>query len=72
LARRQADKYFASLYEHFDRIAENPLAFPAFDPDRLSRRRCALKSHTIYFQISETGTVFIIAILGRQDPDSFL
>ena len=62
----QADKYFDSLFEHFDAIAERPYSFESVDFIKSGYRRCVCGSDSIYFRLNE-GTVEIMAIIGRQD-----
>ncbi len=62
----QADKYFASFFDSFDRIATNPFQFPRADHIREGYRYCVSGSDTIYFRINDS-TIEIIAIVGHQD-----
>lgn len=66
---KQADKYFNSLFEHFEKIAQNPLSFQSVDFIRKGYRRCPCGSDSIYYKI-ENGTIEIMAIIGSQDFDS--
>ncbi|MGR3179469.1 MAG: type II toxin-antitoxin system RelE/ParE family toxin [Candidatus Anammoxibacter sp.] len=62
-----ADRYYDRLFEHFDKIAENPQLFTAVDHIRIAYRRSVYRSHAIYFRI-EGETAQIMRILGQQDP----
>ena len=62
----QADKYFNSLFKHFESIASNPLAFEAVDHIRIGYRRSICGVDSIYYRISDE-TVEIMAILGKQN-----
>ena len=63
---RQADKYFDSFFETFDRIAERPYSFEAADFVKEGYRRCVSGSDTIYYRIAN-NTVEIMTIIGQQD-----
>ena len=62
----QADKYYNSLFDHFDTIAERPLSFEAVDLIKPGYRRCVCGVDTIYFRING-DFVEIMTIIGRQD-----
>lgn len=62
----QADKYFDSFFECFDRIAESPLSFESVDFIKTGYRRCVCGSDSIYFKIT-INSVDIMTIIGRQD-----
>lgn len=62
----QADKYFESFFECFDRIAERPLSFESVDFIKTGYRRCVCGSDSIYFKITN-NSVDIMTIIGRQD-----
>lgn len=66
---QQAEKYFDTLYEHFDLIAQQPYAFESVDFIKLGYRRCVCGSDSIFYTL-KNGTVEIIAIIGRQDLDN--
>lgn len=68
---QQAEKYFNTLYEHFDLIAQQPYAFESVDFIKLGYRRCVCGSDSIFY-ILKNETVEIIAIIGRQDLDNIL
>jgi toxin ParE1/3/4 len=64
----QADNYFFSLFDAFDRIAANPFAFEKVDFIKHNYRRCVAGADSIYFKLSpDQTTVEIITIIGRQD-----
>lgn len=60
----QAEKYFASLENAFERIAKNPEMYPSAKEIRPGYRFCVHSSHTIYFSIEDQ--VKIIRIIGKQ------
>jgi toxin ParE1/3/4 len=68
---KQADLYYAGFFEAFERISDNPLAYPTIDSIRLGYRRCPCGSDSIYFRIND-NIVEIMAILGGQDADLWL
>ncbi|MCP4383047.1 MAG: type II toxin-antitoxin system RelE/ParE family toxin [Hyphomicrobiales bacterium] len=67
----RADQYFDALFERFDQLAENPLLYRAVDDIRPGYRRSACGAHAIYYRIT-AGTVEIMRILGRENPDTQL
>jgi toxin ParE1/3/4 len=66
---KQADKYFNTFFEHFEKIAQNPLSFQSVDFIRKGYRRCPCGSDSVYYKI-ENGVIEIMAIIGSQDFDS--
>ena len=62
----QADKYFDSIFECFDRIAKNPFSFESVDYIKTGYRRCVCGSDSIYFKITN-NSVAVMAIIGKQD-----
>ncbi len=62
----EADRYYDGLFEHFDKIAENPRLFTVVDHIRIGYRRSVYRSHAIYYRIDEE-TAQIMRILGQQD-----
>ena len=62
----QADKYFDTLFEYFNIIAQNPYSFESVDFIKIGYRRCVCASNSIYFRIAN-NKVEIMAIIGRQD-----
>jgi len=69
---RQAEKYYNSLFECFEVIADNPHSFTAIDHIRTGYRRCPCSSDSIYFRISDSNEVEIMAIIGKQDLKDIL
>ena len=63
---KQADKYFESFFEYFDRISKNPYLFESIDYIKIGYRRCICGSDSIYFRINN-NRVEIMSIIGRQD-----
>ena len=68
-----ADSYFLAFFERFEDedIAANPLQYPAVDDIREGYRRSLCGRDSIYYRIA-SDTVEIMAIIGRQDVDSYL
>ena len=64
----QAEKYFSSFFEHFEIIAERPLAFESVEYIRADYRRCVCGVDSIFYRINDKS-VEIMAIIGRQDID---
>ena len=62
----QADKYFKSFFESFDKIAERPYSFESVEHIKKGYRRCNCGVDSIYFKINE-DSIDIMAIVGRQD-----
>lgn len=62
----QADKYFDSLFEYFEIIAQRPFSFESIDYIKIGYRRCVCGSDSIYFKVNN-DIVEIMAIVGRQD-----
>ena len=63
----QADLYYDKIFECFNKIASNPLMFPAAEHFKKGYRSCVCGVDTIYFSIKDESTVEIITIIGRQD-----
>ena len=68
----QADKYFDTLFEYFDIIAKSPFSFESVDSIKIGYRRCVCGSDSIYYRISNTNIVEIMAIIGTQDLKNIL
>ncbi len=68
---KQADQYYMSLFNCFDKITENPYLYVAVDHIRHGYRRSVFGVHSIYYRIVNTN-VEIIRILGRQDTTQAL
>jgi toxin ParE1/3/4 len=62
----QADQYFHSFFDCFDRIAQRPFSFESVDYIKKGYRRCVCGSDSIYFRMNQ-NVVEIMAITGRQD-----
>ena len=62
----RADRYFAAFFDHFDALAEHPLAHPAVDDIREGYRRSVCGRDTVYYRI-EGDVIVIAAIIGHQD-----
>ena len=62
----QADKYFDSLFNHFDIITQRPFSFESVDYIKKGYRRCNCGSDSIYFRV-DNEIIEIMAIIGRQD-----
>lgn len=62
----QADKYFDSLFEHFEIIGQRPFSFESVDYIRKGYRRCVCGSDSIYFRLN-TDVIEIMTIIGQQD-----
>jgi toxin ParE1/3/4 len=62
----QADKYFDSLFEYFDIIAQRPFSFESVDYIKKGYRRCFCGADSIYYKVND-DIVEIMAIVGRQD-----
>lgn len=67
----QADKYFESLFENFDVIAQSPYSFESVDLIKIGYRRCPCGSDNIYYKM-ENDTVEIMTIIGRQDINNII
>ena len=68
---KQADNYFESFFEHFELIAENPLASESVNYIKPGYRRCICGVDSIFFRINES-VVEIITIIGRQDYNQLI
>lgn len=62
----QADKYFDSLFNCFDIIAQRPFSFESVDYIKIGYRRCVFGSDCIYFKVNN-DIVEIMVIVGKQD-----
>ena len=67
----QADKYFYELIRRFEKIADNPLLYPAVEDIREHYRRSVCGVDSIYYRIADEG-IEIMAIIGRQDAEGWL
>lgn len=67
----QADKYYNSLFEYFDIIAQRPFSFESIDYIKKGYRRCVCGSDSIYYRIND-DIVEVMAIVGKQDLKNIL
>ena len=67
----QADKYFDSLFDYFEIIAQRPYSFESVDYIKEGYRRCPCGSDTIYYRINDR-VIEIMAIVGMQDLKNLL
>ena len=67
----QGDAYYLQLIDQCALIAQNPLLYPSAEDIRPGYRRSVCGVDTIYYRILEE-TVEIMAIVGRQDTQSWL
>lgn len=63
----QALEYQRGLIKRFQELAEQPELYAAVGHIRAGYRRSVYTSHSVYYQI-EPSRVFIVRILGQQDP----
>ncbi len=63
----QALDYQNGMKQRFVELAKQPKLFAAVDHIRKGYRRSVYNAHSIYYRI-EAERVFIVRILGRQDP----
>ena len=68
----QADNHFDTFFEYFDIIAKSPFSFESVDSIKIGYRRCVCGSDSIYYRISNTNIVEIMAIIGTQDLKNIL
>jgi len=70
---KQADKYFNTFFEYFDRISKSPFSFESVDYIKIGYRKCVCGSDSIYFKINNKDkAIEIMAIVGRQDLKNIL
>ena len=67
----QAMDYQQGMKKRFEELAEQPKLYQAVDRIRVGYRRSVYHSHSIYYKIEPTR-VFIVRILGQQDPHKAL
>jgi len=67
----QADKYFNSIFDYFEIIAQRPYSFESVDYIKEGYRRCPCGSDTIYYRINDR-VIEIMAIVGMQDLKNLL
>ena len=66
----QADRYFAAFFDHFKKLAEQPLLYSVTNI-REGYRRSVCGSDSVYYQIQD-GNVEVMAIIRSQDADQWL
>jgi toxin ParE1/3/4 len=69
---RQANQYYDGLISRFDEIAQNPFLYRAVGHIRAGYRLSVYGVNSIYYRIQADRSVFIVRILGRQNPDTEL
>ncbi|MEQ8433973.1 MAG: type II toxin-antitoxin system RelE/ParE family toxin [Oceanicaulis sp.] len=62
----QADRYYAAIVEHFERLCENPYLYRAVDDLRPGYRRSVCGRQAIYFRI-EAETIFVMTVIKHQN-----
>ncbi len=62
---KQADKYFETFFNQFEKIANDPFLYPSVDHIRQGYRRCICGVDSIYFRVS-SGQTEIMRVIGRQ------
>ena len=67
----EAGRYYATLFERFDQLAEQPYLYPAVDDIREGYRRSVCGADSIFYRI-DGEDVEIMAIIGQQDVDDWL
>ena len=66
LGQAQADNYLDALFNHFEIIAQRPLAFEAIDHIRPGYRRSVCGIESVFYRVANE-IVEIMSIIGRQD-----
>lgn len=61
----RADQYFAAFFDHFEQLAELPLLHPVSEI-REGYRRSVCGKDSVFYRI-DSGTIEIMAVIGRQD-----
>ena len=67
----QATEHQNGMKQRFGELAEQPKLYAAVDHIRKGYRRSVYRAHSIYYRIEPTR-VFIVRILGQQDPTQAL
>ena len=67
----QADKYFETFFDHFEKIAQRPYSFESVDFIKKGYRRCVCGSDSIYFKVNN-DFVEIMTIIGSQDLNNII
>jgi toxin ParE1/3/4 len=63
----QADRYFVAFFDQFEKIAQNPYAYPSVDHLRQRYHRSICGMDSIYYRIQHDSIIEIMTIIGRQD-----
>jgi toxin ParE1/3/4 len=63
----QADIYFNSIHDCFDKIESNPYLFLSAEYIKKDYRFCVCGVDTIYYRIKKKSRIEIITIIGRQN-----
>lgn len=66
-----ADSYYDKLFDHFEKIAQNPYMYVAVADVKIGYRRCVCGVDNIYYRISGSK-VEIMRVLGQQDTRTHL
>jgi toxin ParE1/3/4 len=66
---KQADRYFNSFFNSFEKIAKNPFAYEAVDHIKMGYRRCVSGVDSVYFRLKD-DVVEIMTIVGKQDLEN--
>jgi len=67
----QADKYFNTIFEYFNIIAQQPFSFESVDFIKVGYRRCVCGSDSIYYKVNN-DSIEIMTIIGRQDISNII
>jgi len=67
----QADKYFNTIFEYFNIIAQQPFSFESVDFIKVGYRRCVCGSDSIYYKVNN-DSIEIMTIIGRQDLSNII
>jgi len=67
----QADKYFNTIFEYFNIIAQQPFSFESVDFIKMGYRRCVCGSDSIYYKVNN-DSIEIMTIIGRQDLSNII
>ena len=63
----QADKHHMEIYSHLQFIAEHPDLYPLSELNGF--HKSVFGPYSIYYRALESGAVYIVRILGRQDQN---
>lgn len=67
----QTESYSAGLIDHFERMADAPLLYPAVDEIRTGYRRSVYRAHSVYYQV-DGDKIEIVRVLGRENLSTAL